>query len=282
MASDCLEIADSPLADGTTPVRIGYVEQGSGRPLVLLHGGWGFAAYPFDRQVAALASRRRVLLVDRSGYGRSVEITDLAADFHRRAAVETASVLDAFSFEKVVLWGHSDGAVIAVMLALAMPERIEALVLEATHLYGGKPNSRAFFHTAASDPARIVGRLAPVLEREHGARWQHVVARHGRAWLRIAENSCWSFDLYDARLRDLKVPTLLVHGARDPRTEPGELDAIRASLPNARFLVLPEGGHSPHSEPATADAVTREAASFIRLFDDPSVQPAESGADTGR
>ena len=55
------------------------------------------------------------------------------------------------------------------------------------------------------------------------------------------------------------MPTLVIHGARDPRTEPGELDALRAALgdASARFAILPEGGHSPHSERATADEVTR-------------------------
>ena len=70
-------------------------------------------------------------------------------------------------------------------------------------------------------------------------------------------------------------PLLFVHGGRDPRTEPGELDALRATLARApanrapateeaRFAILPEGGHSPHSERATADEVTRIAAAFLR------------------
>jgi pimeloyl-ACP methyl ester carboxylesterase len=71
----------------------------------------------------------------------------------------------------------------------------------------------------------------------------------------------------------------VIHGARDPRTEPGELEAMRAALigghdGSARFTVLPEGGHSPHSERATADEVTRIALEFLRQDAIQSVGPA--------
>jgi pimeloyl-ACP methyl ester carboxylesterase len=60
----------------------------------------------------------------------------------------------------------------------------------------------------------------------------------------------------------------LLHGARDPRTEPGELDALRMALESGgrretTFAILDEGGHSPHSEHATADEVTEAAATFL-------------------
>jgi pimeloyl-ACP methyl ester carboxylesterase len=77
--------------------------------------------------------------------------------------------------------------------------------------------------------------------------------------------------LYGGKLPGFQLPTLVIHGARDPRTEPGELDALRQALgragraagPVARFEILPEGGHSPHSERATADEVTRLARRFL-------------------
>jgi pimeloyl-ACP methyl ester carboxylesterase len=85
------------------------------------------------------------------------------------------------------------------------------------------------------------------------------------AWLRIAEEASTDHeDLYAGRLRDLALPLLFLHGARDPRTEPGELDALRAALsPAAQFAVLDAGGHSPHSERATTDEVTRMAQKFV-------------------
>lgn len=44
-----------------SPVRVHYREAGAGRPIVILHGGWGYEIYPFDRQIAALAETHRVV-----------------------------------------------------------------------------------------------------------------------------------------------------------------------------------------------------------------------------
>ena len=75
--------------------------------------------YPFDRQIAAFESQFRILIPDRSGYGHSTRVAgDMPLDFHRRAALETFSFLDALGIERAFLWGHSDGSVIAAMMGL--------------------------------------------------------------------------------------------------------------------------------------------------------------------
>jgi pimeloyl-ACP methyl ester carboxylesterase len=277
-------IPSSPLAPGVSPVRIHYRDVGAGRPLVVLHGGWGYEIYPFDRQIDALASDHRIVIPDRTGYGRSGRLAVQEVDFHRRAAAETFAMLDALDLERPVLWGHSDGAVIALLMALARPERLAAIIAEATHLYRSKPASRTFFDTMAHDPDGLGDRVAAVLERDHGEGWRDVIRINGAAWRRIGdEASTPGEDLYGGRLSDLRVPALFVHGARDPRTEPGEIDALRVQLDRrpqglrqtTRVAVVPEGGHSPHSERLTAEEVTREAHRFLSRVA-PGFSPATS------
>jgi pimeloyl-ACP methyl ester carboxylesterase len=269
-----VDLRSSPLAPGRSPVRIHYREHGTGKPLVILHGGWGYEIYPFDRQIAALALDHRIVIPDRTGYGLSGTLERQESDFHHRAAAETFAVIEALELERPVLWGHSDGAVIALLMGLAEPARLDALVLEATHLYRAKPASRAFFETMRDNPDGLGARVADVLLREHGERWQDLIRANGIAWLRIAEERAGDDeDLYGGRLANLTVPALLVHGARDPRTEPGELEALRLALGRghggadpgrpAQFEILPDGGHSPHSERGTADVVTRAARRFL-------------------
>ena len=77
------------------PARIYIRDAGAGSALIFLHGGWGYEVYPFDRQIEALSGHYRILIPDRSGYGRSPGITRLPPDFHRRAATETMQVMDA-------------------------------------------------------------------------------------------------------------------------------------------------------------------------------------------
>ncbi len=258
-------IDESPLAPGISPVEIHYREAGSGSPLVFLHGGWGYEIYPFDRQIDAFGDRFRILIPDRTGYGRSMRLSHVPADFHARAAMETMRLLDALHIERPVLWGHSDGAVIAAKVGLAAPDRISGLILEAFHFYRVKPASREFFEVMADDPGLLGERAAGTLAREHGEDyWRKLIVINGTAWLGMADEATHAEqDLYDGKLSELRVPTLFIHGSRDPRTEPGELDAVRAQLPNARIEIIEGGGHSPHSESASAPESNRVASEFL-------------------
>ena len=250
-------------------IRVREFGAADGKPLIVLHGGWGYGVYPFDRQIAALASTFRILIPDRTGYGQSGRLDLQRSDFHRRAADETFAVLDALGIGSAALWGHSDGAVIALRMALMFPSRIAAVVAEATHLYRRKPASRGFFETMQDRPEDLGARVTATLAEEHGSRWRHLIQINGTAWLQIADEApAVDADLYDGGLAQLTVPTLLVHGVQDPRTEPGEFDravaTIRRALDrNLQVLLLDDGGHSPHSERATADAVTAAAAAFL-------------------
>jgi pimeloyl-ACP methyl ester carboxylesterase len=250
-----------------------YRDAGAGPPIVILHGGWGYDIYPFERQIAALAPGYRVIAADRTGYGRSTRLERQATDFHRRAADETFAMIDALQLDRPIVWGHSDGAVIAFLMGLSDPDRLCGLVVEAAHFWRSKPGSREFFETMMRDPDGLGERVAGVLAREHGDGWRDLIRTTGDAWLRIAGDPLAPApDLYGGRLGELRLPTLVIHGALDPRTEPGELDAMRAAL-NRRadalrhVAVLSEGGHSPHSERATADEVTRLVESFVKRCD---------------
>lgn len=247
---------ESPLAGG--PSEIHYREHGTGLPVVHLHGGWGYEIYRIDRQIEALPDARFVI-PDRTGYGRSTPIHELPPRFHEAAAIETERFLDAVGIDRCVVWGHSDGAVIAAILGLRNPARYAGLVLEALHRDREKPRSRQFFTDMAIDPTRFGPRVASILDADHGERWQDVLRMGGRAWLAIAATP--DDDFYDGRLATLAPRTLVLHGADDPRTEPGELDLVRRELQSATFAILPEGGHCPHAHPrasATVSDVLRE------------------------
>jgi pimeloyl-ACP methyl ester carboxylesterase len=271
-----IALPQSPLAPGRSPVRVRIRDGGrvDRPPIVFLHSGWGCEIYPFDRQAAALGERFRTVIPDRSAYGGSTPIDALPTDFHRRAAVETLAVIDALGLESPILWGHSDGAIIAlnmvlggVLGGLASPDRVSGLVLEAAHYYKRKPSSRTFFDAALTDPDSLGPGVAKTLARDHGNRWRDVIRLHAQAWRRIGDEAAPDEDFYGGRLSTLTPPVLVVHGARDPRTEPGELDAFIHELrrrPDAKtdVLMLAQGWHSPHSERLNADEVTATAGAF--------------------
>jgi pimeloyl-ACP methyl ester carboxylesterase len=259
-----LELPHSPHAPGISPVTIHYREFGKGKPLIILHGGWGYAVYSFERQIADFASRFRILIPDRSGYGHSTRVPgEMPLDFHQRAAAETFSFLDALGIESAYLWGHSDGAVIAAMMGLAAPERCDGVIMEAFHYLRRKPGSRAFFERFAARPEELGEETRKLLAADHGeTHWPTVLRRNCAAWFRIADSvQRPEEDLYDGRLGELRVPTLFLHGSLDPRTEPGEMEMVRQTCPQAKMRFVSNSKHSPHSEADAwkeSDEIARE------------------------
>ena len=262
-----LELPQSPHAPGAKPVTIHYREFGRGKPLVILHGGWGYGLYPFDRQIAEFENNFRILVPDRSGYGHSTQVSgEMPLDFHHRAALETFSFLEALGIESATLWGHSDGSVIAAMMGLAAPERCACMILEAFHFLKRKPGSRSFFERFAAHPEELGEETRRVLAEDHGeTRWATVLHRNCAVWFRIADSvERPDEDLYDGRLGELQVPALFLHGSLDPRTEPGEMDRVREALPRASMQFIATGKHSPHSEEDAWQECNAKAGEFLR------------------
>jgi pimeloyl-ACP methyl ester carboxylesterase len=262
-----LELAHSPHAPNVSPVTIYYREFGSWRPLVFLHGGWGYGVYPFDRQIEEFQSDYRILIPDRSGYGHSTKIGgEMPLDFHRRAAAETLAFLDALGIERAAFWGHSDGAVISAMISMTAPERCACLILEAFHLLRRKPGSRAFFERFAAHPEDLGEETKKLLAQDHGeTQWPSVLRRNCTAWFQIADQvKRPDEDLYDGRLEEISVPTLFLHGSLDPRTEPGEMELVREELPGAEMKFVWNGKHSPHSEEAAFEECNAVAGEFLK------------------
>jgi pimeloyl-ACP methyl ester carboxylesterase len=231
-----------------SPVAIHYREFGHGRPLVFLH------------------RRFRILIPDRSGYGHSSRVSgEMPLDFQRRAALETFSFLDTLGVESAILWGHSDGAVIAAMMGLIAPERCASLILEAFHFFRRKPGSRSFFERFAAHPEDLGDETRKLLAEDHGeANWQTVLRRNCAAWFRIADSvQRPDEDLYDGKLGGLQVPVLFLHGSLDPRTEPGEMDRVRQALPRATMRFIATGQHSPHSEEDAWQECNASAREFV-------------------
>jgi pimeloyl-ACP methyl ester carboxylesterase len=256
-----LELDTSTLAGGAA-VTIAYDQQGHGPVVIFLHGGWGYDAYPIDLDV--FAATHTVLIPRRSGYGSSSPLDTFPLDFHYCALLELLAVLDSLGIERAVWWGHSDGAVIAALAAIHAPHRVNGVILEGLHYYADKPRSRAFFVRMASEPDSFGDSIRTILAAEHGdPRWRSVLKLDGEAWLDLAQRAdIPQTDLYGGRLPEIEKPVLLVHGGQDPRTEPGELAAVRTALPNAELSLHPEAGHSPHSE-SSREAVTDAVLRFL-------------------
>ncbi len=113
-------------------VEISYIDEGSGEPIVLVHGfasnkevNWVSTAW-----VSTLTrAGRRVIALDNRGHGQSSKLTD-PADYHsEKMAGDVRALLDHLWIERADVMGYSMGARITAYLAVKHPERVRSAIL---------------------------------------------------------------------------------------------------------------------------------------------------------
>jgi len=132
-------------------VRLHYVEQGSGTPLVLLHGnGMMIQDFQSSGLIDLAAKRYRVIAFDRPGYGHSERPRSTIWTPEAQADLINAA-LTKIGISCAVVLGHSWGTLVAVALALKHPQSVQSLVLASGYYY---PTVRAdtLFLSAPSVP----------------------------------------------------------------------------------------------------------------------------------
>jgi pimeloyl-ACP methyl ester carboxylesterase len=107
-------------------VKTWYAEHGTGEPLVLLHGAFTDAS-EFGATIPALAERFHVFTPERRGHGHTPDLPGPIS--YELMAADTVAFLDKLKIGPWHLVGHSDGANVALLVALARPDLVERLVL---------------------------------------------------------------------------------------------------------------------------------------------------------
>ncbi len=241
-----------------------YEEHGRGQPLLLLHAGWGLAINGFAFQETRLAGEFRLIVPDRRGYGRSTRVQALGADFHWLAAQDMLALLDSLDVRQAFVWGHSDGAVIAAIMAITQPTRVRGLILEGGHLYNRKARSLAIFQQLYSDPALLPEPAQSRMKHYHGPdAWQQVIRNWAGAWIELAERPG---DLYRGRLGEITCPTWVVLGGQDEHTPAAEMEELTRQIPGARLSIYAEAGHCVHDARPTREACTQLARQFLEAI----------------
>ncbi len=221
--------------------------------LVLLHEGLGSTA--FWKDVPELLAARhglRVFLYDRRGYGRSdPELLPRPLDYlDRMALVELPAVLEAAGIRRPILLGHSDGGTIALLFAAAFPERVEAVVAIAAHVFVEEVTVAGIRAAVAAFEA---GELRRRLERFHGARTEAVFRAWSETWLNPRFRA-WNVT---DRLPRIRCPLLVLQGQADEYATTAQVEAIARGVRGpVRTVLLPGAAHVPHHQ---ARAATLEA-----------------------
>jgi pimeloyl-ACP methyl ester carboxylesterase len=233
-----------------------YQRGGSGEPLLLIQGMSGTHVSWGEPFLELLRRDFEVIVFDNRGIGHSGPVA--GAFTIVEMAEDTKGLLDALELDTVHVLGISMGGMIAQELALAHPERLWTLALGCT--YCGGPGSRLMPEEnlrklaegmASGDRGKAIQagyevNLSPAFRAEEGnfaafeAMATSVPAR--RATIELQMQAILGHDT-SARLGEISLPTLIVHGTEDGvlPVENGKL--IASLMPEAHLELLEGVGH---------------------------------------
>lgn len=203
----------------------------NGKPVILLHGGLGNADY-FGLQVAALAKKYRVIVMDSRGHGRSTR--DDRPFGYDLMAEDVIGLLDYLKVEKAAVVGWSDGAILGLDIALHHPDRITKLFAFAAN---SDPSGVSDISTSKVFNAYIArtsaeyAKLSPTPKE-----YQAFLDQIGKMWA-----SQPGFTKGD--LGNITTPTWVVDGDRDEAIKRENTEFIAAHIPGSGLLILPRVSH---------------------------------------
>lgn len=197
------------------------------------------------------------LVFSRYGYGRSTPRPAderWPVDFMQRQAWEVLpSLLAQLGLARPWLFGHSDGASIALLYAARYGDTLSGIVVAAPHIMVEEVS------VAAIRQAREAYLAGPLRERlaQYHADTDSAFWGWNDVWLDPA------FKEWDIRdeVAKINVPVLAIQGEDDEYGTLEQIEGIKRLAPQTRLLVLPQCGHSPHRD--QAERVIDEAGSFI-------------------
>ena len=239
-------------------VRIHYDLHGRGDALLLIMGLGASSAAWDPKLVETLAQDFMVITYDNRGTGRSDKPQDPYT--LEMFASDAAALLDHLKIEKTHVFGVSMGGMIAQEFALNHAARVQTLTLGST-TFGGK-------HAVPAPPASLAILTAPrdgispeeVIRRGWPLSYSRAYIESHRAELeatipRLLEHPTPPFAFkrhFEAtlklhtysRLKEIRVPTLVVAGADDVLIPARNSELIAAQIQGAQLLIIPAVGHN--------------------------------------
>jgi pimeloyl-ACP methyl ester carboxylesterase len=265
--------------------RLYYQDEGSGHPLVLIHG-WPMSAQMWDDQARVLSRYYRVIRYDRRGFGRSPG-TPWKESSSEHDLPDLEALLKHLGVTKTYVLGHSAGGSVAIAFTLAHPDLVDALILHGAVPEGfvlpengpfaqhdsvrsllqaqGMPGVRRAWlaepiNKVPDDKPEVRARIAEIVEEYSGA---DILNRTPPPPPHLQA-------IY--RLETITAPTLVLVGGADMPFFQISADVLTFEIPHAQKVVVRGGGHLVNMiEPELYNA---EVLRFLRQVERTGSKPA--------
>jgi pimeloyl-ACP methyl ester carboxylesterase len=227
--------ATSEKTDGYAAVnglKMYYEIHGTGKPLVLLHGAFGFATvYP------ALTQNRQVIAVELQGHGHTADIDrPLTCE---QMADDTPALLKHLKIEKADFFGYSMGGIVALAVAIRHPDLVNRLAINGS--YFGKTQD-AWEPAAFKQFTNLPANFAPKMLKDpydkvapDPKQWPVLVAKVKKL---VTEFKGFSRD----DMKSIKAPVLITLGDHDGVRVEHVVEMFRL-IPNSQLAVFPGSDH---------------------------------------
>ncbi len=219
-------------------VEIAYLDQGTGEPIVLIHGFASNAAVNWGQPGwMTTLKARRVIALDNRGHGASTKLYDPAAYHTAIMAADVVALLDHLALGRADVMGYSMGARITAFLALQHPERVRGVI------FGG-------LGSHLIDGIGVPDGVAEALEAPSLAAVTDPGGRMFRAFAEQTKSDLWALaaclrgsrqKLTPEEIATIRAPALVALGTLDPIG--GSASELAALLPHGEALDIPGRDH---------------------------------------
>lgn len=209
-----------------------YEKEGSGPPMILLHGN-GEDHHIFDMAVPELSKQWTVYRIDSRGHGNS---SPADAFHYQEMAEDVICFIELLHIEKPILYGFSDGGILALLIASQRQELLKGIIISGANLNPKGMKTGWYYLFKFLYFFNGDAKFKMMLTEPHITKQQ---------------------------LKKIKIPAFVTAGQKDMIKEKHTC-FLAGNIPCSRLKILPGENHSSYVNSIRLTEVIREGASFIQ------------------
>lgn len=212
-------------------IQMYYEIYGSGKPLVLIHGGGSSMLFDFKEAIERLQDKFQLIGIDLQNHGMT-EHRDIPETFEQDAH-DIASLLKELEIDKALFWGFSNGGNTVMQVAYLYPEKVEKLII-ASSFYKKSGMIDGFFESMQNATFESMPEPLKINFLNQNPDFSKLENLFDKDCKRMQSFEDWDSTI----LTSIEVPTLLISGDKDVMKPEHTVEMWRL-IPDSQLMILP-------------------------------------------